>query len=146
MEAKIDWVILLNRNGARCAGCGKIINDFAPNMCNVRTLGLKEKYGHLEFQIVLDIGDDMLGYILNVFGLRVQAGERFYDGQILNDILKDYDVKLMAMEDDGEKVLRVIIPDANHKYPQDAGCAAYYNLQALPTDVLIVEKHPSILN
>ncbi len=146
MKHKIDWIVHVHRNFAQCAECGEIIEDFAPNMCNVHTFGLQELYNHLDFQIVLDIGDKTSGCILNSLGLRVQAGEKFYAGQVLDDVIMDYKVKLIKAEDDGREVLRVVLPDINHKFPQDLGCAAFFNLQELPTKELMVQKKPELLN
>lgn len=51
MDQKIDWVIHLVANGA-CDECGEIETGFLPYMCNAHTHGL-ERYGHLDFQMVL---------------------------------------------------------------------------------------------
>lgn len=51
MDQKIDWLIHLVANGA-CDECGAVETDFLPYMCNAHTHGL-ERYGHLDFQMVL---------------------------------------------------------------------------------------------
>ena len=63
MDQKIDWLIHLVANGA-CDECGEVETDFLPYMCNAHTHGL-ERYGHLDFQMVLFLPTEEIGRILN---------------------------------------------------------------------------------
>ena len=136
---QIDWIIHLVANGVACADCGKTEDGFLPYMCDAHTHGL-DKYGHLEFQCVLNIGQSMIMYILNSLGLRVQSGEKFKSGDSVSEIIKDYDIRLKEVESDGKKLLRVILPDANNKFPDDEGCEPIYSLQGLPIEELYINK------
>ena len=78
----------------------------------------------------------MILYTLNTLGLRVQAGSVFKDGDIIDDMFEGYKVLLKEFEENGKKFLRVIIPDANHKFPDDEGCQLEYSYQALPIEDL----------
>ena len=138
MEQKIDWVIHLVANGA-CDECGEIETGFLPYMCNAHTHGL-ERYGHLDFQMVLFLPTEEIGRILNTLGLRVQSGERFRSGDMVSGIYEDCDVRLDEYEETGRKVLRVIIPDANNIFPEEGDCMLPYCLQFLKTDELCVER------
>ena len=138
MDQKIDWVIHLVANGA-CDECGEIETGFLPYMCNAHTHGL-ERYGHLDFQMVLFLPTEEIGRILNTFGLRVQSGERFRSGDMVSGIYEDCDVRLDEYEETGRKVLRVIIPDANNIFPEEGDCMLPYCLQFLKTDELCVER------
>ena len=91
-------------NGVKCSECDETENGFLPNMCDAHTHGM-DKYGHQEFQIVLMIGAELICYILNALGLRVQAGESFKDGDSVGEIIKDYDVRIKEVEVDGKKLL-----------------------------------------
>ena len=95
MDQKIDWVIHLVANGA-CDECGEIETGFLPYMCNAHTHGL-ERYGHLDFQMVLFLPTEEIGRILNTLGLRVQSGERFRSGDMVSGIYEDCDVRLDAV-------------------------------------------------
>lgn len=136
----IDWIIHLVANGVRCSFCGETEKGFLPNMCDAHTHGM-DKYGHQEFQIVLMIGPELICYILNELGLRVQAGERFQDGDAVSEIIKDYDVHLKEVAVDGKKLLRVVLPDAQNRFPEDAQCAEYYNLQHQPMYMLYSNRN-----
>ena len=108
-------------------------------MCNAHTHGL-ERYGHLDFQMVLFLPTEEIGRILNTLGLRVQSGERFRSGDMVSGIYEDCDVRLDEYEETGRKVLRVIIPDANNIFPEEGDCMLPYCLQFLKTDELCVER------
>lgn len=131
----IDWIIHLVANGVCCGECGEVENGFLPNMCDAHTHGM-DKYGHQEFQMILMIGPELICYILNELGLRVQAGERFHDGDAVSEIIKDYDVRLKEVEVEGKRLLRVVVPDAQNRFPDDPQCAEYYNQQHQPMCIL----------
>ena len=138
MDQKIDGLIHLVANGA-CDECGAVETDFLPYMCNAHTHGL-ERYGHLDFQMVLLLPTEEIGRILNTLGLRVQSGERFRSGDMVSGIYEDCDVRLDEYEETGRKVLRVIIPDANNIFPGEGDCTLPYCLQLLKTDELCAER------
>lgn len=133
MENKIDWVIHYVANGAVCAKCGKVETGFIPNFCNAHTHGM-EKYHHPNFQMVLDAGPSEICRILNTFGLAVQNGSRFHNGQFVTGIYEDCAVKLQEYEECGRKVLRVIIPDKENRFPDERGCELPYLMQLMETD------------
>ncbi|MBS5078710.1 MAG: DUF4262 domain-containing protein [Clostridiales bacterium] len=138
MDQKIDWLIHLVANGA-CDECGEVETDFLPYMCNAHTHGL-ERYGHLDFQMVLFLPTEEIGRILNTLGLRVQSGERFQSGDMVSGIYEDCNVRLDEYEETGRKVLRVIIPDAINIFPGEGDCTLPYCLQLLKTDELCAER------
>lgn len=134
----IDWNIHLAANGVRCAVCGEIENGFLPGMCDAHTDGM-EKYGHPNFQIVLRMEDFKIMNLLNILGLRVQNGQRFKAGDVISDICEGYDIRIAAVEDDGN-MLRVLIPDENNLFPDDPHCMSPYNLQTLPIKDLYITQ------
>lgn len=134
-----DWIIHLVANGAVCAECGKAEYSFRPNLCNAHTHGM-EKYNHPDFQMVLRASNEEICRILNTLGLRVQQGEKFYDGAYVTGIYEDCRVRLQQFEETGRKVLRVIIPDGNNIFPENPACVAPYNLQLLKTEELSKEN------
>ena len=46
---------------------------------------------------------------------------------------------LVSIENDDD-MLRVLIPDVNHLFPDDPDCLSPYNLQNLPVNQLYIEK------
>lgn len=127
-KQKIDWIIHFVVNGAMCDCCGEVENSFPEYMCNAHTHGM-EIYGHLDFQIVLALDPQITGALLNDMGLRVQAGEKFKAGDVISDLISNYDVKLVEAEETGRTVLRILLPDKNGLFPGDDGCEYPYSQQ-----------------
>lgn len=132
---KVDWFIHLVANGTPCMCCDRVENSFKDYLCNAHTHGM-EKYNHLDFQLVLHISSEEIMYILNELGLRVQAGEKFKNGDMVSGIFLDCDVRLMEVTEMDRKVLRVIIPDSKNRFPENPDCDYPYNQQFLSTEDL----------
>lgn len=133
--AKIDWIIEIVANGVACERCGKVENSFPEYICNAHTHGMG-RYNHLDFQMVIMTAPEDMGYILNTLGLRVQAGERFKAGDMVDGIFLDCPVRLDRFYENGRPVLRVIIPDSKNRFPEDPACEYPYNYQLVLTDKL----------
>ena len=134
--AEIDWVIHMIGNSVYCAECGKVENTFPEYICNAHTHGMG-KYGHLDFQMVIHTDPKLMGYVLNEFGLRVQSGQQFKAGDMVEGIFLDCSVRLDEFDECGRKVLRVIIPDGKNRFPEDPACDYPYSFQLIPTDKLV---------
>ena len=133
---EIDWFIHMIGNGVYCEECGKVENSFPEYICNAHTHGM-EKYGHLDFQMVIHTDPKLMGYVLNEFGLRVQSGQHFKAGDLVEGIFLDCAVRLDEFDECGRKVLRVIIPDGKNRFPEDPACEYPYSFQLIPTDRLV---------
>ncbi len=133
MKPRIDWIIHGCANGVVCEYFGETENGFLPDACNFHTHGM-EKYSHLDFQMTLAYPPQELCRILNTMGLRVQAGERFKNGDMVSGIYEDCDVRLTEFEETGRKVLRIIVPDKHNRFPEDSECETPYQLQSLATE------------
>ncbi len=129
---KLDWMIHCSANGIPCAICGKREAGFLEHLCDFHTSGMS-RYNHTEFQMVLRYADQEIGRILNDLGLRVQAGERFKDGDLVSGIYEDCQIRLAEIEDDGKTFLRVIVPDKNNRFPEHPECEYPYMMQQYPT-------------
>lgn len=133
---KINWIIHMVANGVMCDECNKEEDSFISDIvCNAHTHGM-ELYNHQDFQLVLNYPPNIIGYILNTLGLRVQAGERFKAGDMVSGIFEDCDVRLDEFEETGRTVLRVIVPDKHNRFPEDEECMEVYRYQLLETDAL----------
>lgn len=136
MSDKIDWIIYLIANGT-CPECGNN-TAFLPYICNAYTDGMW-RYHHMEFQLVLNLPPQEIGYILNSLRQQVQAGKVFHAGDFVPDIYKDCSLRLDEYEIEGKKVLRVIIPDEHQRFPEDKNCSSIFMLQRLKTEMLYLE-------
>ena len=132
--SKIDWIIHCCANGV-CDECGTVETGYIPKTCNAHTHGMA-KYHHMDFQMVLFLPLEEIARILNTLGLRVQAGERFRNGDMVSGIYEDCDIRLDEYEETGRTVLRVIIPDKYNVFPDDEHCMPVYRLQLLKTEDL----------
>lgn len=141
MKPKIDWMIHCVANGVACNDCGKTEDCMLPKICNAHTHGM-ERYGHLDFQIVLRFDLTEICRILNTLGLRVQAGQKFKAGDLVEGIYADCTVRLDERTESGRTVLRVVIPDKNNKFPEEPYCTDLYPLQLLTTEELEMGNKP----
>lgn len=117
MEKKVDWIIHYVFGETDRKG-----------HVNIHTHGM-EKYGHLNFQIVLPIEQGLAKNLLNNICSRVQNGEKFTDG-IYDDLLMNgYKVKLKTVDFRDEKLIRYILPDSKNRFPEDTGCEEPYCYQ-----------------
>lgn len=102
--------------------------DPSGNFANNHTHGM-EQYGHLDFQLVLNISPLIAQEILNNLGVRVRDGDRFKPGDMVDNIITNYAVHLVLKVDSERPVLRVLLPDPNGLFPGDKGCQEPYSLQ-----------------
>lgn len=137
MNRKVDWIIHCGANGV-CDECGSPEMGFLQYACNAHTHGM-ERYGHMDFQMVLYLPHQEIMRILNTLGLRVQAGERFHAGDLVAGIYEDCNIHLDEYEECGRTVLRVVIPDKYNRFPEDSQCMEVYRLQLLDTESLHME-------
>lgn len=131
----INWIIHLVANGAVCDDCGTVESSFLPNLCNAHTHGMGQ-YRHVDFQLVLNLPPQEVARILNSFGLMVQSGHRFKNGEYISGIYEDCVVRVQSFSECGRPVLRIIIPDRNNRFPEDPSCEMPYKMQLLPTENL----------
>ena len=101
-----------------------------PYLCNAHTHGM-EYYHHMDFQIVLNLPNDHICYILNTLGHRVRNGEIFNDGDFVSGIYSDCNIRLKKVRETGRDVLRVIIPDTQNRFPDNPKCEEKYMHQDL---------------
>lgn len=109
---------------------------FSPSICDTRTFGLKKYYNHPDFQIVLDFGDSKIKYLIERFCWMVQDGRRFKSDDLVSGITTDCDLKLFEITEGDEKLLRIIVSDKCHRFPEDENCEFPYNLQYMSTEEL----------
>ena len=134
MNTRIDWIIHYVSNSC-CACCGKAEITFKQYLCNAHTHGL-EKYGHPEFQVVIDAGPKEVARLLNTMGLRVKDGEKFRPGDLVSGLYEDCQILVYPEMEGNRELLRLVIPDAEKRFPSDTNCAYPYCSQLRPTSRL----------
>lgn len=117
---KVDWIIHY------------VIDQPGPyaHLCNAHTHGM-EKYRHMDFQVVLNLPQQHICYLLNSIGRRVASGETFHDGDMVSGLYEDCDIRLQKVKETGRYVLRLIIPDKYNRFPENDACMAPYKYQEL---------------
>ena len=94
-------------------------DDWPDGFIDMHTHGLDMMADHPNFQIVLAVNQNTLKGIIDDLVQRVFAGERFTPGRYDN-VIKNLDVELVeAVDDDGESLLRVILPDPEGNLSKD---------------------------
>lgn len=109
-----------------CENCEKEGNSFYEYMCDAHTHGMNE-YGHRELQFVLNIAPSIIGYLINTIAKKILNGEiKPKDKMMCYGIIKDYAIRLdEARDEDGELLWRIIIPDAEGKFPEETSDKVY---------------------
>lgn len=128
----VDWIIhYVSNNG--CACCGTTKNHSNPSyyslfgFANAHTHGLN-KHHQRELCIVLDIGMDRAGALLNEMGIRVADGETYFQEGVRTDVLGNgMPVDFISFEND--PTLYVMLPDPNGYLPGDERCELPYRSQ-----------------
>ncbi len=120
MCTNIDWIIHY------------ILDDPGPYpyLCNAHTHGMG-KYRHPDFQMVLNLPQEHICYLLNTMEMRVQGGETFHDGDMVSGIYEDCSIRLKKVRETGRDVLRLIIPDKHNRFPENENCMEPYRHQEL---------------
>lgn len=133
-EPKFDWDIHYVSNGEECSECGKTESSFPEYICDAHTDGMA-KYGHLDFQVVINYGPREVFRLLNTMGLRVRHGEKFANGDQVSGLYEDCKVRLREITDcNGNPILRLVISDRQNRLPEQSEPPFTY--QMLATGIL----------
>ena len=103
-----------------------IVLSDRPGMCDAHTHGL-DKYGSKEIQFVIFGPPEVIGGLLNEVGEAISKGLKLHDGMFLYGFCDD-GAKLKVYETVdcfGEPIYRLIMPDAEFKYPEDSNEEPY---------------------
>lgn len=139
LKTKPDWQIMLSRNGMECENCGAVSYEYIDGVAHATTYGLESAYQHPEFELVLNLPDNDIGYLLNLFGRLVREGIKFEDGMLIGGVFMDCDVRIEKIPKDNN-LLRIVIPDGRNRWPKDKHCDPSYAVQAKPMDELTRTK------
>jgi hypothetical protein len=78
---------------------------------NAHTHGLMDNFNHLDFQLVAPLPPQSMHSILGNIVNRVKSGERFESGEMVSEIIRDFEIKLVKYTEHDREVLRIILPD-----------------------------------
>jgi len=94
---------------------------------NAHTHGIAERFpGQLDFQIVVGVSSKLVSGLFWDLFRRLEAGERFRDGDRVSELLRDADVLLQSARETDREVLRLLFPAKNGALPGDEDYPADY--------------------
>ncbi len=94
--------------------------DNTPFGFNYHTHGMERSWGHRNIQIVMPLDFTVCHTFANVIVAAVKKGMKFEPNVDYPDIAGGgYTVRFIEAKECGRSVLRMIIPDKNHKYEGD---------------------------
>jgi hypothetical protein len=115
-QARQQRFNLFNRwKNARIAAhswVGDLVSD--PNYpygLNAHSHGVQETLDHPDFQIVLNVNPGTIDAIFSDLVARVKEGQKFEPGIEYGEIISNYNITFIEVEEGHRKVLRVIFPD-----------------------------------
>lgn len=96
---------------------------------NAHTHGFRESWDHSDFQLVINIDRKVVSDIFWNFANRVKKGEIFSSGMMVDEVIANYPVRLDTMRENDRDVLRIILPDADGRYPGDHDTSPFFERQ-----------------
>jgi hypothetical protein len=96
---------------------------------NYHTHGFRKTWDQDDFQIVVLLPPQLAHSLFWTFADRVRAGEHFKEGDRVDKIIREHPVCLRKAREGGRDVLRIILPDKNGLFPEDAGVDRYFSMQ-----------------
>lgn len=129
-EQGVDWIIHYVNSGY-CECCGEDHSDdgkFEEYEADVHTHGLFDNHNHYDLCIVLDIGFEAAGRLLNSMGMRISRENHTYEAGIRDDILAG-NYRCEVVKFDNEDKLYLLLPDDQDRLPGEPGCEAPYCYQ-----------------
>lgn len=90
-----------------------IVEGLSNGMADIHTHGIRESFGHAEFQLTVNVGDRNALAIFHALVDRVRAGEVFRTGVDYKDIARGYKTRFIDATEGGRPVLRLVVPDVS---------------------------------
>lgn len=85
------------------------------------THGFRQKFKHLDFQIVMpNFPSNLAMYCFHEIARFISEGNSYKDGDLLHDnILDGLTIKLFQTKESGRPVLRMIMPDKQNRFDRE---------------------------
>jgi hypothetical protein len=132
------WYAHYVAGGHACAQCGddEHPSDWPEHLMNAHTHGFETTWKHPDFQVVLGMNQRTVHDLFWELADRVKDGTRYAPG-VHTGLVKWGDPLRQAREpmrmkwanEEGRRVLRVLMPDPEGKLPDEAGCEELYRQQ-----------------
>lgn len=91
--------------------------DGTPTGANYHTHGLERSYDHKNIQIILPLSFQTAHGLANTIIAEIKKGTKFEAGVDYDNIMANgYKVRFIDATECGRPVLRLLIPDKNHKF------------------------------
>lgn len=124
----------LNKQQDMMEKYGFVIHNVFPDsekeiLWSHHTHGLKENFNHTDLEIVLPISPQLAGSLLHGMVEQIKEGKSFENKLISSEVIENFDVQLFRTTENDREVIRVILPDANGKFPGDQDCSEVYKNQ-----------------
>ena len=113
----------------KCGFYMHFVNSPEEGYMNAHTHGFDETWNHPDFQIVIRLDPKTVSEIFWNFAKRVKGGEIFTSGMSVDKIIASSLVKLETMIEGSRQVLRVILPDADGRFPDDSDVSPFFERQ-----------------
>jgi hypothetical protein len=84
-----------------------------PTGVNYHTHGLTDAFNHLDLQVVISLGQNTAHGIFKSAIDQIKEGRKFAHGDVVDRIVKGYNVKFVTATEGGRNLLRIILPDQN---------------------------------
>lgn len=99
--------------------------------CNYHTHGVFDTFGHLDFQIVLPVPQNVVGALFHMLVNEVKSGKKFEAGVEYYGMVVDPKMPTVfkLVWEQGRQVLRMLIPDPKGVVPGQEGCDPGYDIQ-----------------
>lgn len=107
-----------------------IMDVEAPNGVNAHTHGLRMSFQHLDFQVCLPLGLEVISGLFHDLVNLIRRGERFEAGQTFVGLLqKEYPVHFVLALESNREILRMILPDPTGEFRREKLMPGLYKEQ-----------------
>lgn len=98
-------------------------------LANIYTVGLPETQSHLNVQVVLPLPQNIVHGVISSLVHLIQSGQSFKDGDQSFEVLDGMWVSFKEFDNMGQKMLRIMLPDAEGRLPYHEECDEMYKRQ-----------------
>ncbi|MEK5036187.1 DUF4262 domain-containing protein [Paenibacillus sp. FSL R7-0302] len=95
---------------------------------NYNTNGVKESFGHLDFQVILPIEPKQTHAVIISLIESIKQGKVYEEG-VLYDGIIGFPMGFKRFVECGREVLRLMIPDRLGRHPDDPECEEFFKIQ-----------------
>lgn len=119
-QQKLPWKIHYVTNSDDVRDWQDVPQVFFDGMCDAHTHGLN-KFGSLELQIVLDLGPEVIGVMLNLLASAIVSGDFVPEENMqIDGLIPKMVVRVNKAKDaEDNDVWRIVFPDNEGNFPEN---------------------------